>query len=92
MALRIQAQFDHLAEAYFSGFDTDLAERELGYVVSLDHDLDMFAASISLAKTSVTGLIQEDGNILPRVVNLCLNFSFRNYSGHGWIQYRPRTF
>jgi dynactin 1 len=59
--LRIQAQFDHLADAYFGGFDTDLAERELGYVTSLDHDLDMFAASISLAKTSVAGLIKEEG-------------------------------
>jgi dynactin 1 len=59
--LRIQAQFDHLADAYFGGFDTDLAERELGYVTSLDHDLDMFAASISLAKTSVASLIKEEG-------------------------------
>ena len=61
LMLRIQAQFDHLAEAYFGGFDTDLAERELGYVTSLDHDLDMFAASISLAKTSVAGLLKEEG-------------------------------
>jgi len=64
ISCRIQAQFDHLSEAYFGGFDTDLAERELGYVTSLDHDLDMFAASISLAKTSVAGLMKEEGTIL----------------------------
>ena len=58
---RIQAQFDHLAETYFDGFETDLAERELGYVAAFDHDLDMFAASISLTRTSVAALIKEDG-------------------------------
>lgn len=60
-SFRIQAQFDHLAETYFDGFDTDLAERELGYVTAFDHDLDMFAASIGLARTSVASLIKEDG-------------------------------
>ena len=55
MAVRIQAQFHHLVEAYFSGFDTDLAERELQYVVSLDHDLDMFVGSFGLTKTSIMG-------------------------------------
>ncbi|KAF8971830.1 dynactin [Flammula alnicola] len=58
--VKIQAQFDHLAETYFDGFDTDLAERELGYVTAFDHDLDMFAASISLARTSVAATIKEE--------------------------------
>ena len=58
---RIQSQFDHLAETYFSGFDTDLAEQELGYVTAFDHDLDMFAASIGLARTSVAALRKEEG-------------------------------
>ncbi|KAG6334284.1 hypothetical protein ID866_4799 [Astraeus odoratus] len=49
--LKLQAQFDHLAETYFSGFDQDLGERELGYALSFDHDLDAFAASIGLTKT-----------------------------------------
>jgi dynactin 1 len=74
LTLRIQAQFDHLAESYFGGFDTDLAERELGYVTSLDHDLDMFAASISLAKTSVTGLMKEEGKFFDLVRNAFLIF------------------
>ncbi|KAH9486203.1 Dynactin, 150 kDa isoform [Psilocybe cubensis] len=58
--VKIQAQFDHLAETYFDGFDTDLAERELGYVTAFDHDLDMFAASIGLTRTSVASVIKED--------------------------------
>ncbi|KAF9478081.1 dynactin [Pholiota conissans] len=57
---KIQAQFEHLAETYFDGFETDLAERELGYVASFDHDLDMFAASISLTRTSVAALVKEE--------------------------------
>lgn len=59
---RIQAQFDHLAETYFSGYDYDLAERELGYVLALDHDLDMCAASLGLTKTSIDGIVQDEGS------------------------------
>ncbi|KAJ7449516.1 dynactin [Mycena latifolia] len=33
--VKITAQFDHLAETYFSGFDYDLGERELGYLTSI---------------------------------------------------------
>ncbi|KAF9567724.1 dynactin [Agrocybe pediades] len=61
---KIHAQFDHLAETYFAGFETDLAEREVGYVMAFDHDLDMFAASISLARTSVAALIKEEDTVL----------------------------
>lgn len=60
---RIQAQFDHLAETYFEGFEHDLAERELGYAVSFDLDLDMFSASIALAKTCVATIMEDEGNI-----------------------------
>jgi dynactin 1 len=59
--LRISAQFDHLAETYFSGFDYDLGERELGYLTSFDLDLDIFAASIGMTKTSIKTLVQDDG-------------------------------
>jgi dynactin 1 len=38
-----------------------LAERESGYVLTFDHDLDMFAASISLSRTSVAAIIKEEG-------------------------------
>ena len=58
---RIHAQFDHISETYFAGFDFDLGERELGYALSFDHDLDMFAASLGLVKTSIEAVIKEDG-------------------------------
>ncbi|KAG1720540.1 uncharacterized protein EDB91DRAFT_1281278 [Suillus paluster] len=48
------AQCDHLAETYFDGFEQDLGKCELRYALSFDHDLDVFAASIGLMKTSVT--------------------------------------
>jgi len=58
---RIQAQFDHLAETYFDGFEFDLGEKELGYAVSFDLDLDMFSASIALAKTCVATILDDEG-------------------------------
>ena len=58
---RIHAQFDHISETYFAGFDFDLGERELGYALSFDHDLDMFAASLGLVKTSIEAAMKEDG-------------------------------
>ena len=59
----MQAQFEHLAETYFDDYEHDLGERELGYALSFDHDLDVFAASIGLTKTSVTSIIKEEGDI-----------------------------
>ncbi|TFK42165.1 dynactin [Crucibulum laeve] len=57
---RTQSTFDHLAETYFDGFEHDLGERELGYVMAFDHDLDMFAASIGATKTAVTSILKDD--------------------------------
>ncbi|KAJ7877450.1 dynactin [Mycena leptocephala] len=62
--VKISAQFDHLAETYFSGFDYDLGERELGYLTSFDLDLDIFAASIGMTKTSIKTLVQDDETVL----------------------------
>ena len=58
---RMQAQFEHLAEMYFNGFDHDLGERELGYVLSLDTELDVFASSIALTKTALEAIVKDDG-------------------------------
>ena len=60
MKHRIQAQFDHLAETHFNEFDFDLGERELGYALSFDHDLEMFAASVGLIKTSVDAIMKDE--------------------------------
>ncbi|KAG6857289.1 hypothetical protein H0H87_006482 [Tephrocybe sp. NHM501043] len=62
--VKIQAQFEHLAETYFDGFDHDLGERELGYALSFDHDLELFSASIGLAKTSVESILREEEVVL----------------------------
>ncbi|KAJ7254323.1 dynactin [Mycena haematopus] len=61
---KIMLTFDHLAETYFSGFDYDLGERELGYLTSFDLDLDIFAASIAMTKTSITTLVQDNETVL----------------------------
>ncbi|KAJ2917876.1 hypothetical protein MD484_g2604, partial [Candolleomyces efflorescens] len=62
--MKIQAQFDHVAETYFRGYEHDLAERELGYVLALDHDLDMCAASLGLTKTSIDVIVQDEDSVL----------------------------
>lgn len=59
--LRIQAQFEHIAETYFDGFEHDVGERELGYAQTLDNDLDMFVASIGLTKTALEALDRDEG-------------------------------
>jgi len=60
----MHAQFSHLAETYFSNFDYDVGERELGHALSFDHDLDTFAASLGLVKSSIEEIMKEDGKAL----------------------------
>lgn len=57
----MQSQFDHLSETYFNNFEYDLGERELSYALSFDHDLEMFAASVGLIKTSVANVLKDNG-------------------------------
>ena len=59
-----------MAELHFNNYETDLVERELGYVMAFDHDLDMFAASIGLTKTSVAAIIKEEGDIFSFLFHL----------------------
>jgi Dynein associated protein len=65
---RIQAQFNHLAETYFKAFDFDLGERELGLVLSLDHDLDVYASSMGLTKTAVEAILNDEGGSFRPIV------------------------
>lgn len=86
---RIHASFDHLAEMHFNNYETDLVERELGYVMAFDHDLDMFAASIGLTKTSVAAIIKEEGNFFFFTsVNSLADSLYRCRSRYGrlWCQ------
>ncbi|KAF8518210.1 dynactin [Gautieria morchelliformis] len=57
---KILAQFEHLGETYFSGFDFDLGERELDLALSFDSDLDMFSAAIGLTKTAIQTIKNDD--------------------------------
>ncbi|KZV79203.1 hypothetical protein EXIGLDRAFT_632417 [Exidia glandulosa HHB12029] len=57
---KMVAQFDHLAELYFAGFEHDLGERELSLATSFDSDLDMFAAAIGLTRTALNAHIKEE--------------------------------
>jgi dynactin 1 len=66
---RIQAQFNHLAETYFRAFDFDLGERELGLVLSLDHDLDVYASSMGLTKTAVETILNDEGEFFQLVAS-----------------------
>ena len=59
----MQSQFDHLSETYFNNFEFDLGEREMGYALSFDHDLEMFAASVGLIKTSVEAVLMDKGEL-----------------------------
>ncbi|KAI0652665.1 dynactin [Trametes meyenii] len=59
-AAKMQSQFDHLSETYFNNFEFDLGERELGYALSFDHDLEMFSASVGLIKTSVAAVLKDN--------------------------------
>ncbi|KAI9513092.1 dynein associated protein-domain-containing protein [Russula earlei] len=57
---KIQAQFNHLAETYFTAFNFDLGEREYGLVLSLDHELDVYASSMGLTKTAVETILNDE--------------------------------
>ncbi|KAI0701257.1 dynactin [Cerioporus squamosus] len=59
-AAKMQSQFDHLSETFFNNFEYDLGERELGYALAFDHDLEMFAASVGLIKTSVAAVLKDN--------------------------------
>jgi dynactin 1 len=62
------AQFEHLGETYFSGFDFDLGERELDLALSFDSDLDMFAAAIGMTKTAIQAIQKDDGMTFSELV------------------------
>lgn len=49
----------------FDGVDSDIVERELGYVFAADHDLDVYAAAFGTIKTSVAAILkEEDGAVM----------------------------
>ncbi|KZS86748.1 hypothetical protein SISNIDRAFT_434236 [Sistotremastrum niveocremeum HHB9708] len=61
---KILAQFDHLSEAYFSGYEWDLGERAADIAQSIDYDLDMFSAAMLLTKTSLSAVLNDRDVVL----------------------------
>ncbi|KAH7340157.1 dynein associated protein-domain-containing protein [Rhizoctonia solani] len=61
---KMLSQFEHLADTAFSGFEADLAERELDLTMQLDCDLDSFVAAIGLTKTALENSIKDEDTIL----------------------------
>lgn len=57
-------QFDHTARVYFSGFTFDLGERELDRIVAVEHDLDIFIASIGLSKHELENVLRDEGMLV----------------------------
>ena len=54
--------------------------------MAFDHDLDMFAASIGLTKTSVAAIIKEEGDpFLLISVNTLAESLYRCCTGYGWL-------
>lgn len=56
-------QFEHLAEAYFSGYRFDLGERQLDRIQSVEHDLDSFIAAIGLSKYELEAAVRDEGTM-----------------------------
>ena len=52
--------FEHMVETYFAGFTGDVGERGLDMALSLDWDLDMFAAATGLTKRGLQSLVKKD--------------------------------
>ncbi|CAE6488914.1 unnamed protein product [Rhizoctonia solani] len=61
---KMLSQFEHLADTAFSGFEADLAERELDLTMQLDCDLDSFVAAIGLTKTALENSIKDEDTVL----------------------------
>ncbi|KAJ7875952.1 dynein associated protein, partial [Mycena leptocephala] len=60
----IESLSDLVKCTYFSGFDYDLGQRALGYLTLFDLDLDIFAASIGITKTSIKTFVQGHETVL----------------------------
>jgi hypothetical protein len=57
-------QFEHLAEAYFTGFKFDVGERELDRILSVEHDLDSFIGAIGLSKHELETVMRDEGELV----------------------------
>ena len=61
-------QFEHLGEAYFSGFRFDVGERQLDQILSVEHDLDSFIAAIGLSKYELETVVRDEGRLFSSLL------------------------
>ena len=70
VCLRTAQAFGHLAEMYFEGLDYDLGERELGYALAFDHELDNLSASLALISSCVSDIMKDEGGLLDLAIGI----------------------
>ena len=56
----MSSQFNDIS-GHFSGYDYDVGERQLGYSVAMEYDLDAICAALATAKTAIESVIKDDG-------------------------------
>ena len=66
---RLTAQVAHIAEVHFGESGLDLGEQQLGYILSLDSNVDSFLAGVSLAKQTIANHLQDQSSIRTLHVN-----------------------
>ncbi|KAL5533874.1 hypothetical protein ACEPAG_334 [Sanghuangporus baumii] len=52
--------FGHLVEMYSEGLEYDLGERELGYALTFDHELDNLSASLALISSYISDIMKDE--------------------------------
>lgn len=61
MLRRLLAHIEHLATTVFANDQLDLCERQLGFAVAFDADLDNFAAAVGFARHACVAVSSEEG-------------------------------
>jgi dynactin 1 len=61
--LSFLAQLEHLSQAVFNREDLDAGERQLGFALAFDYDLDNFAAAIGFARQTIENYLVEPGKL-----------------------------
>ncbi|KAG8957368.1 hypothetical protein FRC03_010211 [Tulasnella sp. 419] len=72
--LKLLAQFEHLADTYFTSSEFDLGERELDFTLAADLDLDTVYAALGLVKSTLEAAVSDD-EVTLELEDLDLNIS-----------------
>jgi dynactin 1 len=58
------SQLNHLAQTVFTREEVELGERQLGFAVAFDYELDNFAAAVGFARYIIQHYIADQGKSL----------------------------